>query len=199
MQNKCIRFCLRLDKMHHISEEEVKLINWLPTSKSVDHCINAVTYNFVNNTCPYYLNENFEFAPHCRMGTRNSFSKLKNPFSKTNMEQKTISYIGASIWNSLADSIKNANSLNTFKHKALSDLNNTQCLHVNMCICIYICLYIRECVYMYIWLYVSVFSFDLSILMFFFSVTLFSHFSSNSRDHNENKAFLLVLCYSDHC
>ena len=27
MQNKYIRFCLKLDKMHHISEEEFKLIN----------------------------------------------------------------------------------------------------------------------------------------------------------------------------
>ena len=26
-QNKCIRFCLRLDKMHHISEEDFRLIN----------------------------------------------------------------------------------------------------------------------------------------------------------------------------
>ena len=33
-ENKCIRFSL---KMHHISEEEL-------------------TYNFVNNTCSYYLN-----------------------------------------------------------------------------------------------------------------------------------------------
>ena len=30
MQNKCIRFCLRLDKMHHISDEDIRLINWLP-------------------------------------------------------------------------------------------------------------------------------------------------------------------------
>ena len=39
MQNKCIRFCLKLDKMHHISKEEFRLINWLPTSKTVDQCI----------------------------------------------------------------------------------------------------------------------------------------------------------------
>ena len=25
-QNKCLRFCLRLDKMHHISEEDFRLI-----------------------------------------------------------------------------------------------------------------------------------------------------------------------------
>ena len=53
MQNKSMRFCLKLDKMHHISESEFKLINWLPTSKRVDQCINTTTYNFVNNTSPY--------------------------------------------------------------------------------------------------------------------------------------------------
>ena len=73
-QNKCIRFCLELDKMHHISDEEFKMINWLPTSERVDQCINTITYNFVNNTCPYYLNEIFEFGPHCKIGTGN---KLK--------------------------------------------------------------------------------------------------------------------------
>ena len=116
MQNKCTRFCLKSDKMHHISEEEFKLINWLPTSKRTDQCINTITCNFVNNTCPYYVNEIFKFAPHCSIGTRNNFSKLKNHFRETNMGQKAISYIGPSIWNSLPDSIKTVNSLNTFKH-----------------------------------------------------------------------------------
>ena len=91
--------------MHHISEEEFKLINWLPTSKRVDQCINTITNNIVNSTYPYYLNEIFKFAPHCRIGTKDNFSKLKNPFRKTNMGQKAISYIGSSIWNSLPDSI----------------------------------------------------------------------------------------------
>ena len=80
MQNKCIHFCLKLDKMHHISEKEFRLINCLPTSKRVDQCINTITFNFINKTCPYYLNEIFEFAPHCRIDTKNNFSKLKNPF-----------------------------------------------------------------------------------------------------------------------
>ena len=63
MQNKCIRFCFKLDKMHHISEEEFRLINWLPTSKRVDQYINTIIYNFVNNTCPYYLKK-FLNLPH---------------------------------------------------------------------------------------------------------------------------------------
>ena len=106
MQNKCIRFCLRLDKMHHISEEYFRLINWLPNSKRVDQCINTITFKFVNNTCPYHLKEIFEFAPHCRIDTRNKFAKLKIPFWETNMEQKTISFIGLSLLNSLPRLIK---------------------------------------------------------------------------------------------
>ena len=106
MQNKCIRFCLRLDKMQHISDEDFRLINWLPTSKRVDQFINTITFKFVNDTCPYYLKEIFEFAPHCRIDTRNKFAKLKIPFRKTNMGKKAISFVGPSLWNSLPELIK---------------------------------------------------------------------------------------------
>ena len=57
MQNKCIRFCLKLDKMHHISDEDFRLINWLPTNKRVDQCIKTIPFKFVNDACPYYLKE----------------------------------------------------------------------------------------------------------------------------------------------
>ena len=50
------------------------------------------------------------------MDTRNKFTKLKIPFSKTNMGQKVISLIGRSIWNSLLELIKKMDNLNTFKH-----------------------------------------------------------------------------------
>ena len=55
MENKCIRFCLRLDKMYHTSKEESISTNWLPTSKGGNQCINTITLKFVNKTCPYYL------------------------------------------------------------------------------------------------------------------------------------------------
>ena len=97
MQNKCIRFCLRLDKMQHISLTEFRLINWFPTKERVHQCINAITFNFVNKHCPFYLNEIFEFSRHCRTDTRNSFAKLKHPFRKTNTGQKTLSYIFPSL------------------------------------------------------------------------------------------------------
>ena len=106
MQNKCIRFCLKLDKIRHISDEDFRLTNWLPTSKRVDQCISTITFKFVNNTSPYYLKEIFKFAPHCRKDTRNKFTKLRIPFRKTNMRQKAISFVGPSLWNSLPELIK---------------------------------------------------------------------------------------------
>ena len=39
MQNKCIRFCLKLDKMHHICEEDFKSINWLPVDQRVQQSV----------------------------------------------------------------------------------------------------------------------------------------------------------------
>ena len=94
MQNtKCIRFCLRLDKMQHIFLTEFRSINWLSTKERVHQCINTITPNFVNKNCPFYLNEIFEFASHCIRDTRNSFAKLKHPFPKINTGQKTLSYI----------------------------------------------------------------------------------------------------------
>ena len=48
--------------MHHISEEEFRLTNWLTTSKRIEQYLNVMTYNFVNNTCPCYLNEIFELV-----------------------------------------------------------------------------------------------------------------------------------------
>ena len=123
--------------MHHISEEDFRLINWLPTSKRVDQCINTITFKFVNNTCPYYLKEIFEFAPHCRIDTRNKFAKLKIPFRKTNMGQKAISFVGPSLWNRLPELIKKTDNLNTFKRNVknycLNWINNELIKWVSHC------------------------------------------------------------------
>ena len=115
----------------------------------------------------------FEFAPHCKKGTRNNFYKLKNPFRKINMGQKTIFYVGPSVWSSLPNWIKKANSLNTFKNNVKKHYL-TWIIHVYMWICVQY-LYLYVCTFVgVLYIYISVFSFDLSILMFFFSRLPFS-------------------------
>ena len=80
--------------------------SWLPTKERVHQCINAITFKFVNKNYPFYLNEIFEFAPHCRIDRRNSFAKLKHPFRQTDTGQKTLSYTGTSLWNNLSETTK---------------------------------------------------------------------------------------------
>ena len=62
MQNKCIRFCLKLDKMHLISEENFKTISWLPLNQRVQQSLNVTVFKYVNKACPYYMKKVFEYA-----------------------------------------------------------------------------------------------------------------------------------------
>ena len=97
----------KTDKMHHISEEDFRLIIWLPNNKRVDQFINTITFTFVNNLF-FYLKGIFESTPHFR---KDKFAKIKIYFWKTNMELKAISFVGPPLWNSLSELIKKAENL----------------------------------------------------------------------------------------
>ena len=99
-------FCLRLDKTHHISLTEFKSINLLVTKERIHKCMNAITFKFVNNSGPFYLNKICEFTLHCSTARKNSFPILKYPLGKTNTGQKTLSCIGPSLWSNLPEPIK---------------------------------------------------------------------------------------------
>ena len=62
IQNKCMRFCLQLDKLKHISHEEFQSLNWLPVSYRFKQCVNAIVFKYFNEQCPNYLNEVFDDA-----------------------------------------------------------------------------------------------------------------------------------------
>ena len=72
-QNKCICFCLQLDKMTHISHKEFETLNWLPGTERFNQCINSIVFKYVNNQCPNYLNEVFQTASENNIQTRGSF------------------------------------------------------------------------------------------------------------------------------
>ena len=115
-QNKCIRYCLQLDKMTHISKNEFETLNWLPVKDRSNQSINSIVFKYFTKQCPSYLNEVFELACPNNLRTRNSYLKLNCPFRKTNMGQKALSFIGPSIWNKTPEIRKKTNSINTFKH-----------------------------------------------------------------------------------
>ena len=57
IQNKWIRFCLKLKKMLQIFEEGPKTINWLPVDQRVQQSVNVTVFKYVNNAWPYKLKE----------------------------------------------------------------------------------------------------------------------------------------------
>ena len=73
-------------------------------------------FKFVDDNCPYYLNEVFEFASEGNISLGNNFLKLKRLFRNTNTGQKASYFIGPSFWNQITETLKKTDNLNTFKH-----------------------------------------------------------------------------------
>ena len=88
IQNKCIRFYLKLHSREHISNKSFHKLNWLPINQRFQQCVTSTVFKFVQNKCPAYMNEVFRPAENMRINTRNSFLKLNHPFRKTSTGQK---------------------------------------------------------------------------------------------------------------
>ena len=115
-QNKCIRYCLQLDKMTHISKKEFETLNWLPVKDRFSQSINSIAFKYFTKQCPSYVTEVFELAYSNNLRTRNSYLKLICPFRKSNTGQNALSFIGPSIWNKAPEVLEKTNSINIFKH-----------------------------------------------------------------------------------
>ena len=74
-QNKCVLFCLYLDKMADLSQNEFEKLNWLPITDRINQCILSTTFKFVNDMDPNYLNEVFQWAAESNRTLRNDYFK----------------------------------------------------------------------------------------------------------------------------
>ena len=114
-QNKCIRYCLKLDNRSHVGIAEFKKLNWLPTKERVYQCICVNIFKFFNDMSPEYTSEIFR-PSYRRHNTRASSLMLDVPFRKYCSGQKTVSYLGPRTWNTLPAQIKLCRNVKTFKH-----------------------------------------------------------------------------------
>ena len=69
-QNKCIRFCLQLDKMSRICVNEFLELNWLNVHDRYLKFIVSDIFKFYNNQCPDYFNDIFCAVDNNRVPTR---------------------------------------------------------------------------------------------------------------------------------
>ena len=79
-QSKCIRYCLQLDKMTHISKDEFENLNWLPVKDRFNQSISSIVFKYFTKQGPIYLNEVLELPCQKNLRTRNSYLKLICPF-----------------------------------------------------------------------------------------------------------------------
>ena len=79
-QNKCIRYCLQLDKITHISKNEFQTPDWLPVTDKFNQFINSIVFKYFTKQCASYLNEVFELTSPNNLRTRNRYLKLICPF-----------------------------------------------------------------------------------------------------------------------
>ena len=116
-QNKCVRFCLKLDDRFRLKSKEFERINWLPVQERISQCAVCNVYKFFSKHSPDYFEELFFPTEETAIRTRSSFQKLKIPWCKTNIGLKSLSYTGPSLWNNLHENLKRSSSINDFKHK----------------------------------------------------------------------------------
>ena len=96
-QNKCIRFCLKLNDRSSIKSEDFEKINWLPIHERISQCSLISIYKFFAKNCPNYFDEIYVPLETNGVDTCSSCQKLLVPHRKTNVGQKAISYIDLSL------------------------------------------------------------------------------------------------------
>lgn len=115
-QNKCIRFCLFLGNREGIRFKHFKQINWLPVADRVKQFIAVSAYKFMNDLSPKYMEDVFK-KTNTRASRFANDVKLHIPRRTNEYGKNCLSYLGATIWNSLDILIKQAKNCNTFKHR----------------------------------------------------------------------------------
>ena len=108
---------MKLDDRHSIPSKDFEKINWLPVSDRISQCSLSSVYKFFSKSFPDYFDELYFPAEVTGVRTRSSYQKLNLPRRKTNIGVQAVSYVGPSLWNSLDETIKTSNSVNSFKHK----------------------------------------------------------------------------------
>ena len=113
MQNKMIRFILKLDNRTHIGNNELVNAGFLNVSDRIKQLKLGHVFKIRNKTCPIYLTENFTKLNENthRSETRSKAYNFEVPRISTN----TFAYSAIKDWNSLSNPIKDIKGEQSFK------------------------------------------------------------------------------------
>ena len=115
MQNKLIRFILKLKPRSHIGSDKLSKLNMLKVDDQVKQLKLKHVLNIYNNTAPHYMNFNFNKLSHThRYNTRGGSTNFLVPVIK-GQTCNTFFYTGIKEWNLLPTHIKSCISHLQFK------------------------------------------------------------------------------------
>ena len=89
-QNKCIRFCLKMNERSSMKSKDFEKINWLPIHERVFQCSLCSIYNFFTKNCPNYFDEIYVLLETNGVHTRSSYQKLVVPHRKKKCWTKSL-------------------------------------------------------------------------------------------------------------
>ena len=118
------------DKLQKLQNRAARVITKLPFYTNANHLLTTLNwerlsiqrkkwkalmmYKTINGHAPNYLQRLFT-QYYSNYNLRNSEGKLALPKLRTNYLEPSVSYSGATLWNSLPNSLKNVGSVDQFK------------------------------------------------------------------------------------
>ena len=98
------------------SKPLIQNLGWKTVNDMIKHESRTMVYKSINNIAPPYMNDMFtRNSQDATRQLRNTNTDLKLPKKRTCNGQKSFSFRGAKLWNSLDTEAKRATSLNRFK------------------------------------------------------------------------------------
>ena len=121
VQNFAARIVVGLRKYDHVTPA-LKELKWLNITDQLYFRDAVLVFKSLHHLTPYYLSEKFKRNSEMHSRVTRNVNDLHLPLCRLVTGQRTFSFRGAKMWNSLPPEIKSEQSLKSFKHKLHSHL-----------------------------------------------------------------------------
>ena len=116
VQNCAAKVCFRKRKYDHATPL-LKSLHWLPVKERIDYKIATLCYKTFTNSAPKYICDLLETPKRLReLRSSKDYTLLKIPSSNLKTYgERSFSFYGPSLWNTLPREIREAETLYSFK------------------------------------------------------------------------------------
>ena len=131
VQNAAARLALGLSPRDHVSDA-LKKLHWLPVTHRIQYKLSLMMFLGHNHQCPDYMSNIVSlvsYDPGRRRLRSATSTDYHVPRTRTKLGDRAFSIVGPKAWNNLPQSVRSADSLDSFKRKLKFHLFNS-CFNV---------------------------------------------------------------------